>query len=134
MAVVNVGDKLFVGTLVSGSFGEMEPHKGDKDVNVSDRHGLHVTKLGGRCVDGGNVLGRSRRGVVLESESRLRTTCEKLALDGGACHGVAKEDLRPGASGTVRRVDAIFGKDFVKRAKQPGLSSRDQSFFLFPVK
>ena len=57
MAVVNVGDKLFVGTLVSGSFGEMEPHKGDKDVNVSDRHGLHVTKLGGRCVDGGNVLG-----------------------------------------------------------------------------
>ncbi len=33
MAVVNESDKLFVGLLVAGGFGEMEPHKGDKGVN-----------------------------------------------------------------------------------------------------
>ena len=33
MAVVNESDKLFVGLLVAGSFGEKEPHQGDKGVN-----------------------------------------------------------------------------------------------------
>jgi hypothetical protein len=41
--------------------------------------------------------------------------------DGGACHGIAEKDFRPGGSFTVWRVDAKFGKDFVKRAKLPGL-------------
>ena len=40
MTVINVVDKLFVRLLVEGSFREMEPHKGDKGVNVGDRGGM----------------------------------------------------------------------------------------------
>ncbi len=47
IAIVNVVDKLFVfvGLLVSGSFGEMEPHKGDKGVNVCQSFRV-IQKLG----------------------------------------------------------------------------------------
>jgi hypothetical protein len=45
-------------------------------------------ELGHRVVNGGNVVDRSRRGIVLDSESRLETTSEKLGSDGGAGDGV----------------------------------------------
>ena len=75
-----------------------------------------------------HVLGRSPRGVVLESEARLQTTGKGLVRDEGgrgACHGVAAEDFRPGGSAAVRRVDDNFPEDFVKRAELPGLIAKE---------
>jgi hypothetical protein len=42
VAVVNVGEKLFVLLLVPGGFREVEAHESDEGVDVRYCHGLHV--------------------------------------------------------------------------------------------
>jgi len=42
VAVINVGEKLFVRLLVAGGFTEVEAHESDEGIDVWDRHGLHV--------------------------------------------------------------------------------------------
>jgi hypothetical protein len=91
MTVVNVGEKLFVGLLVAGGFREVEAHESDEGVDVRYCHGLHVAELRSRGVDGGNVVGSSSRGVVLETEARPEATGKELVRDGGTCDGIQEE-------------------------------------------
>jgi hypothetical protein len=51
MAVVNVGEKLFVGLLVAGGSREVEANESDERVDVRYCHGLHVAELRNRGVD-----------------------------------------------------------------------------------
>ena len=121
MAVVNVGEKLFARPLVAGGFREVEAHESDEGVDVRYCHGLHVAELRSRGVDGGNVVGSSSRGVILETEARLEATGKELVRDGDTCDGVQEEDFRPGGGTTVERVDLDFCKHFVERNKELGL-------------
>jgi hypothetical protein len=42
VAVVNVGENLFVRLLAAGGFREVEAHESDEGVDVRYSHGLHV--------------------------------------------------------------------------------------------
>jgi hypothetical protein len=96
-------------------------HESDEGVDVWYCHGLHVAELRSRGVDGGNVVGSSSRGVILETEARLEATGKELVRDGDTCDGVQEEDFRPGGGTTVERVDLDFCKHFVERNKELGL-------------
>ena len=103
--VIDVGKKLFVGLLVAGRVREVDAHESDECVNVGT---VTVFMWQHRGVNDGDVVGRRRRGIVLESEARLETASEKLVRDGGACDRVKKENFRPGCGATFRRAPLPF--------------------------
>jgi hypothetical protein len=108
VTVVDVGEKLFVGLLVSGGLGEVKAHESDEGVDVLDGHGLHVAELRSRVIDRGNVVKSGSHGVILEVETRLEATSEELVRDRRTCDGVQKENFRPRRCTTVRRVYLDF--------------------------
>jgi hypothetical protein len=88
VAVVNVGEKLFVCLLVAGGFREVETHESDEGVDVLDCHLLHVAELRSRSVHRSNVGSSRSCGVILETEACLEATGKELVCDrctGGTC-------------------------------------------------
>jgi hypothetical protein len=112
---------LIVCLLVAGGFREVEAKENDEDVDVRYRHEMHVAELRSRDVDGGDVVGSSSRGVILEIEARSETTGKELVRNRSTCDWVHEENFRPRRSVTVWRVYLDFCKHFVERCESLGL-------------